>query len=162
MKSKTLIADFDNYVIYSDGRVLNRIRGSFLRTFKRKDGYISIQLSNNGERKTYKLHRLVAENLIPRIKGKYCVNHINGNKSDNRVENLEWCTNSENQKHAFKIGLLTNRGSNHPRSKLTETNVLDIRQELKKGKSYKELAEKHGVHCDTIGNIKNRKTWKHI
>lgn len=68
-------------------------------------GYRCVVLSKNGEQKQYKVHRLVALSFIENFKNKREVNHINGIKSDNRVENLEWVTSSENQKHAYKTGL---------------------------------------------------------
>lgn len=93
---------FGNYLVYQDGRVYSINRNIFLKPAYDERGYLRIGLSNNGVSKTYKLHRLVAEMFIPKIDGKNQVNHINGVKDDNRVENLEWCNNSENQVHAYK------------------------------------------------------------
>jgi len=66
-------------------------------------GYPRIGLSNNAKRKYFIVHRLVAIHFIPNPENKKCVNHKNGIKTDNRVENLEWCTHSENEKHSFDI-----------------------------------------------------------
>lgn len=98
---------FGNYLVYQDGRVYSINRNIFLKPAYDERGYLRIGLSNNGVSKTYKLHRLVAEIFIPKIEGKTQVNHINGIKDDNRVENLEWCNNAENQKHAWDKGLNT-------------------------------------------------------
>ena len=98
---------FGNYLVYQDGRVYSINRNIFLKPCKDEKGYLRIGLSNNGISKTYKLHRLIAEMFINKVKGKTQVNHINGIKNDNRVENLEWCNNAENQKHAWDNGLNT-------------------------------------------------------
>lgn len=98
---------FGNYLVYQDGRVYSINRNIFLKPAYDERGYLRIGLSNNGVSKTYKLHRLIAEMFIPKINGKNQVNHINGIKDDNRVENLEWCNNAENQQHAWDNGLNT-------------------------------------------------------
>lgn len=98
---------FGNYLVYQDGKVYSLNRNKFLKPAYDERGYLRIGLSNNGVSKTYKLHRLVAEMFIPKINGKNQVNHINGIKNDNRVENLEWCNNAENQQHAWDNGLNT-------------------------------------------------------
>ena len=68
-------------------------------------GYSVVSLSKNNKHKSYKVHRLVAQAFIPKIDNKSQINHINGNKQDNRVSNLEWCTYSENMYHAWETGL---------------------------------------------------------
>lgn len=68
-------------------------------------GYLRISVCLNGKQHTYKIHRLVAQAFIPNPENKPQVNHIDGNKQNNHVENLEWCTNQENQDHAWKNGL---------------------------------------------------------
>ena len=80
-----------------------------------KDGYLRVNLYKNGKQYNKKVHRLVTAAFIPNPEGKTEVNHIDGNKTNNRVENLEWVTHSENIQHAWESGLcepLT--GENHP------------------------------------------------
>ena len=73
---------------------------------KRTKGYYRVELRKKGKRFYLLVHRLVAENFIPNFDNKLQVNHINGNRFDNRVENLEWCTQSYNIKHAYESGLM--------------------------------------------------------
>jgi hypothetical protein len=90
------------------------------------EGYIRVKLSNNSVEKTYRVHRLVANEFLENPFNKSQVNHKNGIKTDNSVENLEWVTNSENSIHAFENNLRKSPlGSNHGNSKLNEQKVLE-------------------------------------
>lgn len=76
-----------------------------LKPIKNKNGYLQVYLCKDNKKQHFRLHKLIANVFIENIENKPQINHINGNKTDNRVENLEFCTCSENNKHAFKIGL---------------------------------------------------------
>lgn len=87
-----------NYIIYSDGRIYSVRKDIFLKPFLVTKGYPTVSLY----KKDYQVHRLVANAFIPNPNNLPQVNHINHDKTDNRVENLEWCTNRQNTIHRFK------------------------------------------------------------
>lgn len=99
------IDDYPNYEVSNLGNVRNRLTGKVLRPDRSKRGYLRIDLRKYGKKKKFLIHRLVANAFIPNPENKRTVNHINGCKTDNYVSNLEWNTDSENQKHAHRIGL---------------------------------------------------------
>ena len=92
------------YQISNLGKIKNN-KGKLLKQFKNHKGYLTIQLSKNGDSKTYTVHRLVAQAFIPNPDNKPQINHKNCNKEDNKIDNLEWCTNNENKAHAKINGL---------------------------------------------------------
>lgn len=106
---------FSGYTIREDGVVTSR----FGRVIKQQVGglgYVRVELWENGKGRKYLVHRLVAQAFIPNPERKPQVNHIDGDKSNNKISNLEWVTQSENQIHAYRCGL--QRGYKKP-TKLT-------------------------------------------
>lgn len=110
MKEFRIINGFERYSVSCDGTVINNISGTVLSQRESTNGYMRVNLRKGDEPyekpKTRAVHRLVAEAFIPAVPGKDYVNHIDGNKHNNNVNNLEWCTPSENISHAIKHGLL--------------------------------------------------------
>tara|TARA_R110001592_G_scaffold286379_1_gene554910 strand:+ start:10784 stop:11239 length:456 start_codon:yes stop_codon:yes gene_type:complete len=90
------IQNYPNYLIYEDGKIYSKYKKRFLKVFDNGDGYKIIQLSCNKKLKGFKIHRLLAQHFIPNPDKKEFVDHINRIRDDNRLENLRWCTKSEN------------------------------------------------------------------
>ena len=163
MESWKKIKGYENYLISDYGRVFNFKFKKFLKPGKDRGGYLFVGLWKNGVRKNHKIHRLVANAYIVNPENKRTINHIDGIKANNLVENLEWSTQKENVHHAVNAGLKDDKGSKNGNSKLSEKEVLEIRRLYKTGDYiYKDLAKIFGVHQVHIGDIINRKKWKHI
>lgn len=124
------------------------------------NGYLSIILYK-GDRNTCTrlyVHRLVAEAYIPNPDNKPVVNHKDNNRQHNCVNNLEWCTTLENVHHMIATGNFRH-GEKSGVAKLKKTQVLEIRQKLAKGEKQKDIAAGFNISRQTIGLIKNGKTW---
>lgn len=137
--------------------------GFMPKPFLSSTGYWHIALSLSSQERHYSIHSLVARAFIgPKPPG-HNINHLDGVKTNNRVENLEYATFSRNSKHAFEIGL-SPRGENHGISKLTNAQVREIKvalQACKHGDQAK-LARKYGVNDTVISKIKRGQIWTHI
>lgn len=109
------------------------------------------------------VHRLVAIAFIPNPDNLEFVNHKDGIKQNNNVENLEWCTRQQNEDHAFRTGLKNSTGCNNAMSKLQDEDVVSILKVSNRCVSVKnDLCKQYDVSRATIERIWNRKIWKHI
>lgn len=105
MDEKFVLLPFDSkYAVSDKGNIINVRNGRTLRTVL-QNGYVKVQLSTNGVRKNYPVHRLVATAFIKNEEGKPYVNHKDGNKENNCADNLEWVTAKENDTHARSTNL---------------------------------------------------------
>lgn len=154
----------DKYGCNELGEIFNSKTGRKLHTFKGRDGYYRVSLFINGKAKTYMVHRLVLSAFIsnPDPERYTEINHIDGNKNNNALDNLEWCDRGYNQRHAYRNGLKSApKGVKNGRSKLTDQDVSEIR-ELLKVLPQKEIAKLYGVCKSTISAIKNRVHWAEV
>ena len=106
MKEKwLLITNWENYAVSNTGKIKNVKTGKFLKLFENKSGYLTVSLCQNRKQATFRVHRLVALMFIDNPDCKKEVNHKDGNKKNNNINNLEWMTHKENDTHARKNGL---------------------------------------------------------
>jgi len=136
------------------------VKEKLLKSNTNRYGYITVTLSNNCDIKTVTIHRLLANAFIDKVEGKEYVNHIDGVKSNNDIENLEWCTIKENNKHSFDTGLnVAQKGICHYNSRFSINDILSIR---KSDLSESKLALIYKVNRATIGKIKRLERYKNI
>lgn len=151
---------YGHYWVSNFGRVKNE-RGRILKGGFDTKGYPHVCVKLEGVQSTYKVHRLVAIAFIPNPDNLPQVNHIDGNKTNNSVTNLEWCTGEYNLKHKKENGLCSSMpGEEHPRHILTEQQVIEIY--LDTSHTQKELGTMYGVSRGTIQAIKYGRLWSHV
>lgn len=130
-----------------------------------KNGYVKNTLVlKDGSQKSFFRHRLVmiCFNKVDNYKNLQ-VNHIDGNKQNNTLNNLEWCTNQENRIHAVKLGLAASlKGEDNPASKLLESQVLNIINDLLNHVPYSQICKKYNCSKSTISAIKNKRNWIYL
>jgi len=137
--------------------------GRVLKQTKCYKGYLRVSLSLDKKKFTTGAHRLVAKAFVSNPLNLPQVNHKDGIKTNNYPDNLEWCTNKENQIHAVKTGLINpNKGEKHHNSKLTNKQIINIRQLHKIGFTCKELAKDHNISEPAMSKILRNKTYINI
>ena len=150
------------YQVSDIGLVINCSTKRLLMGSPDKRGYIKVSIYMDNKLHTMAVHRLVAEAFIPNPDNKPTVNHKDGNKKNNNVENLEWMTHKENIQHAIDNGLRNIDGMNAPSNIYTDEQVHEVCRLLSDGKNPKEISELLGVSPNLPRRIKYRGKWKHI
>jgi len=146
-----------NYLISSDGEIYSKLSKKHMKPKHTKDGYCYTGLRVNGKSIWVRFHRLVAEAFVPNPHGYETVNHINGNKDDNRAENLEWMNRHEQLLHAYRLGLKKpTRGIYNGNAKLTQEQAEQIRKEYvphSREHGTVALGRKYGLTNAAVGRI---------
>lgn len=166
VSNKGQVKSLDREVYYSNGYTQYHL-GKILTPILHSNGYLYVGLHDKKRTRSKSVHRLVAEAFIPNPDNKPCVNHKDGNKHINCVENLEWCTYSENHIHAIKTGLHLGapplkQGSQTVSAKLGETDIPMIRSLIKSGVMIITVADMYGLCPKTIRAIRDGITWKNV
>ena len=149
----------DGYDVSTEGHIRNSKTKRSLKEFVGKDGYLRTQFDG----KSRLVHRVIAEAFIDNPERLPEVNHLDGNKSNNSIDNLEWCNRNDNLKHAYANNLRSAKGVNNARCKLTEADVVYIKKHYIKGdKNFGALAlsKKFGVAHQTICAVTSGQNWK--
>jgi hypothetical protein len=166
---KDVIGYEEYFQVSNLGNIFSKRTHKILITPLSKTGYPLLSTKIGGRKGTYKtikVHRMVAEAFIPNPDNKPFVNHIDGNKTNNVVTNLEWVTAKENSVHSISTGLQKPRcGMESGNSKLTDDDVKHIRENYKprcSANGSRALGRKYGVDHQTILCIVKNKNWKHL
>lgn len=147
---------FSAYQVSSTGEVKND--KGLLKPVVNKDGYRQCLLRIAGQRKNVLLHRLIASAFIENPQNLPVINHLDGNKLNNSVDNLEWCTVKHNHGHAVGLGLIKNTGEDNHRHSLKDHQVAEIKAMLAQGLGSRTIANKFGVTRSAIQHIKRGRT----
>lgn len=144
------------YEASSHGRVFSKISKRILALRHRKSGYVAVKFSG----REFRLHRIVWEAFNGKIPDKMEINHIDGDKKNNRLDNLECVTRSQNLKHAYATGLMDVSGDKNPNAKLTASDIEEIRRIYAGGKyGYTKIGKMYNVSRYTIRDIIRRGAW---
>jgi hypothetical protein len=145
------------------GRGWTISKEKILRAHNTGKGYLQTFFTKDYKKYYPLIHRLVAEVFIQNPLNLPDINHKDGNKSNNYVNNLEWCTKKQNTQYGIKLGLIKITGDDNGNSKLKKDFVMEIiKKHRTENYTQQQLADEYGVCRGHIGRIVNNKSWKHI
>jgi hypothetical protein len=151
----------DYYTVYENGDVINN-KGKKLSFCDNGKGYLICSLYINGKRSTKALHRILAECFIPNPNNFTDVDHIDGDRRNNSLNNLRWLTHGDNIKHSYNLENRSAVGVNNARCLISEDVVHEICRLLVAGFGCAKIRDLYGYSYASIRAIKIRKNWKHI
>ncbi len=152
----SVITDYPRYSVSTKGNVKRNDTGRILKPYIGNTGYYYIDLAQDGKRQNKTVHRLVAQAFLPNPENKPCINHINSVKADSFLENLEWCTYSENGLHSIKAGTTVRvKGIKNHICKFDEIQVRTIRS-IENDFSFRKIAKYFKTSHGVISRIVSR------
>lgn len=158
-----------DYIVSSDGKIYstsNVGRGKYHKEIKQRkdaDGYWCVTLGKNDQRTRVKIHRIIALAFIENPYNLPEVDHIDNNKDNNCVENLQWISSTDNKKKiSFEVRSESHKGRKNGRAILSETDIIEIRKLYDSGYTKNEIAKMYNRGWSTIYNIISGNTWKGI
>ncbi len=153
---------FEKYTLYEDGSLFSDYVARFLKPCVNGRGYMQYGLRVDATLVNFRVHRLVAENFLENGDFKE-VNHIDGNKLNNHVSNLEWCTRTENIQHAYDMGLRKKPiGELNGRNKTQESLIHEICKLILQGLKTARIAKQLGVSWGIVDAVRRKKNWKSV
>lgn len=159
---KTL-QNLPNYSIDQKGNIYSNTSHKYMSQRINEDGYKLVSLTvDMNTTKIFRVHRLVAETFIPNPDNKPEVNHIDGDKTNNTVENLEWVTSKENKEHGWETGLYKDKLENHHAAFLTNDQIHSICKCISEGMRNVDIAKEFNTNKDHISHIKRGDIWGEI
>ena len=148
------IEGFPNYRVSNLGNVWSKKNNIILKPHKTNRGYLTVGFWLNGKKKRLSIHRLVAQAFLSNPCNLPEVNHINGCKTDNNLNNLEWASGTNNVLHAYRTKLR--------KTKLSAIQVAEIKNSIEQGLTQREIASKFSVSHSTIGEINREEIWRQV
>lgn len=153
--------EYNGYKVSNYGKVINK-KGKYLKSEPNKDGYVHTSIKGIDGKRIHGMHRIVAIVFLDNIDNLPEVNHKDGIKGNNRVDNLEWCTKKENQQHEVRV-LKQRNGEKNCKNKLTTEQVIEIYDLCKEGDmKYKDISKLYGVIPEQIHRIARGVNWKDL
>ena len=157
---KDVVGYEEYFQISNFGRVFSKRSNKILKTVKAEYEIFTTRLSGRGKSTCFKIHRLVAKAFIENPLDKHEVNHIDGNKHNNHVDNLEWTTESENKKHAYKAGLRNKELDRMAKADINMEIARNIRKMKSSGMSGADITRKTGISYNIVRSVIANNSWK--
>jgi hypothetical protein len=159
-----IIKDFTRYEVSDEGGYVRRIDNGYVMTnCGSPTGYAQVHLRYAGRNKYAYVHILVLSAYVPKPSPDHEVNHLDGNKQNNSLSNLAWCTRSENIRHSFDVlGHTIRHGIATGMARFTDADIPVIRVRRAAGETLQAIASSYGTDTSTISKITRRQAWSHV